>query len=66
MARSFLHHYTDFIALSGESRVIDYNNCTKYVEKEIYDSWFRNGHPKQLDILISTVGSISEMKMFWK
>jgi type I restriction enzyme S subunit len=55
----------DVRALSGESRVIDYNNCTKYVEKEIYDSWFRNGHPKQLDILISTVGSISEMKMFY-
>ena len=55
----------DVRALSGESRVIDYSNCTKYVEKEIYDSWFRSGHPKHLDILISTVGSIAEMKMFY-
>lgn len=51
-------------ALSGNSRIIDYTNCTKYVSKETYNNWFRSGHPKEYDILISTVGSLAEMKIF--
>lgn len=54
----------DVRALSGMSRIIDYNNCTKYVSEEIYNNWFRNGHPKPYDILISTVGSLAEMKIY--
>ncbi len=54
----------DVRALSGTSRIIDYNNCTKYVSKETYNNWFRNGHPKPYDILISTVGSLAEMKIY--
>lgn len=54
----------DVRALSGNSRIIDYTNCTKYVSKETYNNWFRNGHPKEYDILISTVGSLAEMKIF--
>ena len=54
----------DVRALSGNSRIIDYNNCTKYVSKETYQNWFRRGHPKAYDILISTVGSLAEMKIF--
>ena len=54
----------DVRALSGNSRIIDYNNCTKYVSKETYNNWFRSGHPKEYDILISTVGSLAEMKIF--
>ena len=54
----------DVRALSGASRIIDYANCTKYVSEATYTSWFRSGHPKPLDILISTVGSLAEMKMF--
>ena len=54
----------DVRSLSGNSRVINYNNCSKYVKKEIYDNWFRNGHPKYYDILISTVGSLAEIKLF--
>lgn len=54
----------DVKALSGNSRIIDYNNCTKYVSEETYKTWFRNGHPTKYDILISTVGSIAEMKIF--
>lgn len=54
----------DVRALSGNSRIIDYTNCTKYVSKETYDNWFRSGHPKEYDILISTVGSLAEMKIF--
>lgn len=54
----------DVRALSGNSRIIDYSNCTKYVAEETYNNWFRNGHPKPYDILISTVGSLAEMKFF--
>ena len=54
----------DVRALSGNSRLIDYTNCTKYVSKEAYNNWFRSGHPKEYDILISTVGSLAEMKIF--
>ena len=54
----------DVRALSGTSRIIDYNNCTKYVLEETYNNWFRNGHPKPYDILISTVGSLAEMKIY--
>ena len=54
----------DVRSLSGNSRIIDYTNCTKYVSKETYNNWFRSGHPKEYDILISTVGSLAEIKIF--
>lgn len=54
----------DVRALSGNSRIIEYTNCTKYVSEETYNNWFRSGHPKEYDILISTVGSLAEMKIF--
>jgi len=54
----------DVKALSGEQRIVDFNNCTKFVESETYNSWFRSGHPKPYDILLSTVGSLAEMKLF--
>jgi len=54
----------DVKALSGEQRIVDFNNCTKFVEAETYNSWFRSGHPKPYDILLSTVGSLAEMKLF--
>ena len=54
----------DVKSLSGDIRIVDYNNCTKYVDEETYNNWFRNGHPKQYDILVSTVGSLAEMKIF--
>lgn len=55
----------DVRALSGSSRIVDYNNCTKYVLEETYNNWFRNGHPKPYDILISTVGSLAEIKIYF-
>ena len=45
-------------------RVIDFNNCTKFVNEETYNNWFRSGHPKVWVILLSTVGSLDEMKFF--
>lgn len=59
-----LYPIIDVRALSGNTRIIDYNKCTKYVEKNTYDNWFRNGHPQKYDILLSTVGSLAEMKLF--
>ena len=55
----------DVKALSGSQRVVDFNNCTKFVEAETYLSWFRSGHPQPYDILLSTVGSLAEMKLFF-
>jgi len=55
----------DVKALSGSQRIVDFNNCTKFVEAEAYNSWFRSGHPKPYDILLSTVGSLAEMKLFF-
>ncbi len=54
----------DVRALSGTSRIIDYNNCSKYVSQHTYETWFRSGHPQPYDILISTVGSLAETKIF--
>ena len=54
----------DVRALSGSGRIINFSNCTKYVEEETYNNWFRNGHPKDYDILISTVGRLAEMKIY--
>ena len=33
----------DVKALSGDIRIVDYNNCTKYVDEETYNNWFRSG-----------------------
>lgn len=54
----------DVGALRGNVRVIDFNNCTKFVDEDTYNNWFRSGHPKPWDILLSTVGSLAEMKIF--
>lgn len=54
----------DVRALSGTSRIVNYASCTKFVSAETYSSWFRSGHPKPKDILISTVGSLAEIKIF--
>jgi len=53
-------------AISGDNRVIDIDKCEKYVEEEIYNKWFRSGHPRKKDILFSTVGSLAEMKLYWE
>lgn len=54
----------DVKAISGENRIIDYKHCQKYVSEEVYNSFFRSGHPRINDILISTVGSLAEMKIY--
>ena len=59
------HPIIDVKALGGDSRVIDYKKCLKFVSEETYNNWFRSGHPKKGDTLLSTVGSIGEIKMFY-
>ena len=54
----------DVATLRGNSRIIDYDTVTKYVSEETYNNWFRSGHPQNGDILISTVGSLAELKLF--
>lgn len=54
----------DVGALKGTGRIVDFNNCTKYVKQSTYATWFRSGHPQPWDILISTVGSLAEMKIY--
>ena len=54
----------DVKALTGPGRVLNYIKCSKYVNHETYTSWFRNGHPQKYDILLSTVGSLAETKLF--
>ena len=54
----------DVRAISGDERIINYKQCQKYVDEEVYNSFFRSGHPKINDILISTVGSLAEMKIY--
>lgn len=49
-------------ALTGAERYVKYNLVKKYVEKEIYDSWFR-GYFHKYDVFVSTVGSIGELAM---
>ena len=55
----------EIASLRTDGRIATYRNCSKFVTEEIYNSWFRSGHPKQKDILMSTVGSLAELKLFW-
>ena len=52
----------DVGALNSTGRIINYKNCTKYVDEQTYSTFFRDGHPQDNDILISTVGSLAQMK----
>jgi type I restriction enzyme S subunit len=38
-----------------------FENVRKYVSEETYATWFRSGHPRRGDILISTVGAIGRV-----
>ena len=46
----------DVGTLNSPGRIINYKDCTKYVSKTTYETFFRAGHPKKNDILLSTVG----------
>lgn len=46
----------DVGTLNSPGRIINYKDCTKYVSKTTYETFFRAGHPQKNDILLSTVG----------
>ena len=46
----------DVGTLNSYGRIIDYSNCTKFVSEQTYNTFFRSGHPKENDILLSSVG----------
>ncbi len=48
-------------AIVGDNRYPQFEKVVKYVDSEIYERWFRSGHPSSGDILFSTVGSIAEI-----
>ena len=48
-------------SITGNDRNININVVRKFVDKDIYENWFRKGHPIKNDILISTVGSIGQL-----
>lgn len=54
----------DVKPLSGDGRIINYDNCLKFVNRDTYENWFRSGHPEAGDLLLSTVGSLAELKIF--
>ena len=54
----------DVGALNSSGRIINYKNCTKFVDEQTYKTFFRDGHPQENDILLSTVGSLAQMKFF--
>lgn len=45
-------------SLAVGNKFPDYQLVRKHVSKDVFESWFRTGHPQKGDILISTVGSI--------
>jgi type I restriction enzyme S subunit len=48
-------------ALKGSSCIPEYSLVRKYVSEDTFNNWFRAGHPRKNDVLISTVGSIGEV-----
>lgn len=44
-------------SLTGGNKFPDYLLVRKHVSKEVFDRWFRAGHPQKGDILIATVGA---------
>jgi len=54
----------DVGALNSNGRIIDYKNCTKFVDEKTFNTFFRDGHPEENDILLSTVGSLAQIKFF--
>jgi type I restriction enzyme S subunit len=50
-------------SIAKNNRHPDYKKVNKYVNTEIYKSWFRSGHPQNGDVLVSTVGQIGKVSI---
>lgn len=55
----------DVATLRKRGRCISYIDIKNYVTEDVYQTWFRAGHPQRGDILFSTVGSLAETKLFY-
>jgi type I restriction enzyme S subunit len=53
-------------ALEEGRKFPDFERIRKFVSDETYSSWFRSGHPKLGDTLISTVGAIGRVAFVHK
>ena len=52
-------------SMKTKGRIISFENVEKYITKEYYETGFRAGNPISKDILMSTVGSLADLKIFW-
>lgn len=55
----------EIASLKSNGRIVNLAACSKFLDIDTYSNWFRSGHPKQKDILFSTVGSLAQLKLFW-
>lgn len=63
--KSTYYPLIEIASVRTNGRIVDYSKCSKFVSEKTFNSWFRSGHPKQKDVLFSTVGSLAELKLFW-
>ena len=54
------HDLIEVACVRDDQQFVDYEQTTKRVSTDTYETWFRNGHPKVGDTLVPTVGSIGE------
>lgn len=52
------HCLLEINSIAGKQKHPNYEQVKKYVNDEIYNVWFRSGHPQKGDILIPTVGTL--------
>lgn len=52
-------------ALVGSSIITNTSLSRKGVTRETFNTWFRKGHPKNGDVLFSTVGTIGEVSLIF-
>lgn len=52
------HILLEINSLVGSQKFPDYSVVKKKVSDDVYNSWFRSGHPMKNDILIPTVGTL--------
>lgn len=60
-SESYIYPLVEVNSLNDGNRFFDNYSIKKHVNKNTYDNWFRKGHPKKGDVLISTVGSIGKV-----
>lgn len=52
------HSLLEVNAVSATNKYPQYGDVRKWVSEDIYNTWFRSGHPEIGDILIPTVGTL--------